>query len=352
MPTPIMSRAQGRSLIATALFTTLVACSSTPDRNASLERARQAVDGARSNAAVAERAPLELDRATNFLREADATWAANGDESRVAHLSYLATRQAALAEETAKLRGAEAAVQAATKERDQVVLRSREREAVAARARAEQAQSAAQSAEQRAQQSQSAAQISEQRALQSQSAAQSAEQRAAAAQERAAAEATQAQTAQQRAAQAEAEASDAKARAERLEGIMRDLSARETARGTVVTFGDVLFETGKAEMRPTATRDLDRLAAFLREFPQRRIQIEGHTDSIGSDSFNQTLSERRANTVREALIARGVATDRVIARGYGKGSPVASNDTESGRALNRRVEVVVSNEGTGSTVLR
>jgi len=109
--------------------------------------------------------------------------------------------------------------------------------------------------------------------------------------------------------------------------------------------GDVLFAFGKADLSAGAVRNLDKLTGFLEKHPNRNLLVEGHTDSIGSDEFNQVLSQKRADAVKEALVEKGISPDRILTRGYGKQFPVAGNDTESGRQLNRRVEVVILNEG-------
>jgi outer membrane protein OmpA-like peptidoglycan-associated protein len=122
------------------------------------------------------------------------------------------------------------------------------------------------------------------------------------------------------------------------------LKAKPTDRGMVVTLGDVLFDTGQATLKPGADLQIDRLAAFLKEHPQTKIMIEGHTDSVGSDAYNDALSQRRADAVAHALIVRGVDSDDVHSIGRGKSFPVATNDTAAGRQQNRRVEVVFSDQ--------
>ncbi|MBQ1782270.1 MAG: OmpA family protein [Gammaproteobacteria bacterium] len=122
-----------------------------------------------------------------------------------------------------------------------------------------------------------------------------------------------------------------------------ELNARETERGLVVTLGDLLFDTGKSALRGGATSHLLKLAAFLNQYPQRTVMIEGHTDSVGSESSNISLSQRRAEAVRDFLISQGIAANRVVATGKGESWPVAGNDTSSGRQQNRRVEVVIVN---------
>jgi outer membrane protein OmpA-like peptidoglycan-associated protein len=125
---------------------------------------------------------------------------------------------------------------------------------------------------------------------------------------------------------------------------LSDLQAKQTDRGLVMTLSDVLFDTGKATLKAGATRDLDRLAHALKDNPNTRVKIEGYTDSVGSDSYNQELSQRRAQAVADALQSRGVPADRYQIEGLGKEFPVATNDTPAGRQQNRRVEIVFSDD--------
>ncbi|WP_161965600.1 OmpA family protein [Steroidobacter cummioxidans] len=139
-----------------------------------------------------------------------------------------------------------------------------------------------------------------------------------------------------------AEAKRAEQRANSLEQELSDMRAKKTERGMVLTLGDVLFDTGKATLKPGAYNTIDRLASVLMEAPDRKVVIEGHTDSVGSDEMNQALSERRAAAVQTALMERGVAANQITAVGKGKSMPVASNDNAEGRQRNRRVEMVFS----------
>ena len=125
---------------------------------------------------------------------------------------------------------------------------------------------------------------------------------------------------------------------------LKGMNAKQTERGTLVTFGDVLFQFGKSELQPNGMRNINTLAEYLLQNPDRKVIVEGYTDSVGSAAFNQTLSERRAESVRNALVRKGVGPTRIVAQGYGKEYPVASNSTDSGRAQNRRVEVTISND--------
>jgi len=125
---------------------------------------------------------------------------------------------------------------------------------------------------------------------------------------------------------------------------LEELQAKPTERGIVLTLGDVLFATGSSELRQGADSNLNRLVNFLQQHPERQVKIEGHTDSVGSASSNQQLSQRRAESVRRYLIDSGIPSNRLSASGLGEGHPVASNDSAAGRQQNRRVEVVVANE--------
>ncbi|HYH17160.1 MAG TPA: OmpA family protein [Azospirillum sp.] len=126
------------------------------------------------------------------------------------------------------------------------------------------------------------------------------------------------------------------------------LEARRTARGYVMTLGDVLFATDQANLTSGAEERLSRLASFLRQHPERTVRVEGYTDNTGAPGYNLQLSERRADAVRNELLAHGVSPDRVVTVGRGEAQPVASNATQSGRQANRRVEIVISDPGGGA----
>ena len=125
---------------------------------------------------------------------------------------------------------------------------------------------------------------------------------------------------------------------------LRGLNAKQTERGTLVTFGDVLFDFDQASLKANSRDSITTLANYLIKNPDRKVIVEGYTDSKGSAAYNQGLSERRANAVKNALVRAGVEPSRIVAQGYGKEYPVASNATNSGRAQNRRVEVTISND--------
>jgi len=136
------------------------------------------------------------------------------------------------------------------------------------------------------------------------------------------------------------------ARNAELERQLRELEAQQTERGLVMTLGDVLFSTGRADLTAGAEARMDRLATFLQRNPNRTIRVEGYTDSTGSSQTNLRLSEQRAAAVREALVTRGVNPGRIVTQGFGAARPVASNSSDAGRQANRRVEIVISEDGS------
>ncbi|MHA6575424.1 OmpA family protein [Pseudomonas yamanorum] len=124
---------------------------------------------------------------------------------------------------------------------------------------------------------------------------------------------------------------------------LQALNSKPTDRGQVITLGDVLFDTGRSDLKSASRRDIQQLASFLENNLERKVRIEGFTDTVGSESLNQALSERRADSVASALIQQGVDPARISTQGYGQEFPVAGNSSASSRQLNRRVEVIVSN---------
>jgi outer membrane protein OmpA-like peptidoglycan-associated protein len=141
---------------------------------------------------------------------------------------------------------------------------------------------------------------------------------------------------------AQQRAQEAATQAQQLEKELAELNARNTERGLVMTLESTFFDYNSSALKPGAMNKLSPLITFLREHPERNVTIEGYTDSLGSESYNLDLSQRRAETVRDFLIKNGVSPAQVTARGYGENFPVASNNTEAGRQQNRRVEIIVS----------
>lgn len=144
-----------------------------------------------------------------------------------------------------------------------------------------------------------------------------------------------------------AEADRARRSEEDMQRQLTALQAEKTDRGIVLTLGDVLFATGSSELQRGAHDNLNRLVDFLNQYPERRVQIEGHTDSTGNAASNQRLSRRRADSVRAYLVQRGISSNRLSASGMGQDRPIASNNTAQGRQQNRRVEVIIENAPGG-----
>jgi len=218
----------------------------------------------------------------------------------------------------------------------------RRQEADQARAQAVAAQAEAERLQQEAQKNAAAAAAAREEAEKARAAALAEQQ--AAVEQRQAAEA-EAEKARQAAARAEAEKADL--RAQLLGQLNSILQTRDTARGLIVNMSDVLFDTGSSTLKAGAREKLAKISGILLAHPGLTLQIEGHTDSVGSDEFNQQLSERRADSVRDFLAEQGAAASAMTAHGFGKTQPVATNDTSEGRQRNRRVELVVNGDAIG-----
>lgn len=279
------------ALVAVAI---LSGCSSMP-QSTSLEQAHGRYNSARNNPDVTSLAAVQLQQAGDTLSKADQALKNGAGADAVDHLAYIAGQQVSIAQETAKRKTAELAVTNAAAKRDQVRLEARTAEADTAK------QQVATAHEEAAQ-----------------------------------------QTAALAAAGAQTERDQALIAKQEQE--LKELNAKKTKRGMVITLGDVLFRTNKAHLESGGMRNVRKLADFLKEYSQYRVLVEGYTDSTGSNSHNQDLSERRADAARTALVDMGVSSDRVTTRGYGEEYPIAGNDTASGRQLNRRVEIILSDD--------
>jgi outer membrane protein OmpA-like peptidoglycan-associated protein len=249
----------------------------------------------------------------------------------------------------AEAREALAKQQAEDAEKAKLAAQLAEEKAAREKAEAEAAREAALAQEQAAQK---AAEIAaQQKAAAEAAAAQTVQQAAQAAQlasEQKAAADAEAERARQAAAQAESER--AELRKQLLEQLSTILQTRDSARGLIVNMSDVLFDTGSYTLKPDAREKLAKISGILLAYPSLKIQVEGHTDSVGGDDYNQRLSEQRAQSVREYLVDQMVSADSVTAFGFGKSKPVAANDTPEGRQQNRRVELVVSGEAIGQNM--
>lgn len=321
----------------------LAGCSTMPE-NSRLNEARNDYSVAQSNPQVVNLAPSELKQAGDALAKANDASTKKEDEPVVTHLAYLAKQRVAIAQATAKQKEAEIAITNASAERSKIRLEARTEEANKAQLSASASQRQADASQQRADSSQRQAETSQQNADASLRQATTSQQNADASQRQAETSQQQAAMSQQQLDISQQQTRDAEKRTGQLEVELKDLNAKQTERGLVITLGDVLFDTNKAQLKPGATRSLQKLADFLKEYPERQAQIEGYTDSTGSAEHNQELSERRADAVRMSLVRMGISTDRIITRGYGPDSPVAGNDTPTGRQMNRRVEIILSDE--------
>jgi outer membrane protein OmpA-like peptidoglycan-associated protein len=223
-----------------------------------------------------------------------------------------------------------------------------EADAAASQQAAQQAQQQAEEDARRraeAEQAQAAAQQQQQAALQQQQAAEAAAQ---AAQAAAAQAEQQRQLAEQQRQQAEQQKEAMRARL--LAQLNQVLQTRDTARGLIVSMPDVLFAFNKYELKPEARERLAKISGIVLAYPDLKLEIDGYTDSIGSDEYNEQLSDKRAEAVRDFLVGNGVNMNSVVARGMGKADPVADNSTAQGRQLNRRVELIVSGDVIGTPI--
>lgn len=302
-------------------------CASVSAPPPALVEARNTVSAASADPNVLANAPLELKKANDALARADQALA-KGEDVEVNHHAYLAAQRARTAIAAGNAKASEDLIKTAQVERERARADAREREAQRARSSAVAARADARDAR---------AEASIQR------------DQTAIAQQQASIAQREAANASSQAASALAQADVANARAASLAVQLAALEALKTDRGLVITLGDVLFEFNRAEVKPSARARMAQLADFLKQYPERRVSIEGHTDSVGSAAYNAELSQRRADAIKGQLIGLGIAPDRIATMGYGKDFPVAANDTDTNRAINRRVEVVISE--SGQTVL-
>jgi len=335
------------------------------DRNTPLElfEARNALRIAR-NANADKYAPAAWAKAQQQLTAAEDTYRQKRDrklidsaakdatetaeESRVMAVKQKAQEDAqakiAAEKQAAEQREAQARADAAAQAQRRQQAEQERQQAEQAKAEAERMKQEAQQAAQEAARQQQQAEVARQAALAQQQAAENQAQQAA--QARAAAEA---ETEKARQAAAKAEAEKAQLRAQLLQQFNAVLQTRDSARGLIVNMSDVLFDTGSADLKPGAREKLAKISGILLAHPGLTLQVEGHTDSVGTDELNMELSGRRADAVRDYLAQQGVPASSITAKGFGKTQPVASNDTAEGRQRNRRVELVVNGDAIGKS---
>lgn len=276
-------------LLITLLAGSLAACGSARDPNLSLEQARSNLLAAQNNTQVLTLAPTELKQAQDSLSVADKAWADGGPAATIDHLAYMTAQRVVIAQETASNKASQAVSAGAAAERDKTRLAMRTQEA---------------------------------------------------------------DTAKQQLAVADAAATAGQARVNRLEMQLRELHSKETDRGTIVTLGDMLFDTGQSRLTPASGQHLAKLAAVFKNDPQRRASIEGFTDSTGSETSNLELSQRRADAVMAALLNLGVPAELLTTRAHGQAMPAASNGSAAGRQMNRRVEVVFAKQAVAAPLMK
>jgi len=252
-------------------------------------KARAALEEAKQNPQIASAAAVPLYEAEQTLKAAEKV---EDDTAKKEHLAYMSERRTQLAVASAERTLAEQETLNLSKEKDQLILQLREKELGKATLSAREKAAALEKAR---------------------------------------------MDAEQKAVEAERKAAELA----RLKAEMEELKARPTDRGMVVTLGDILFATNRATLTAGAEKNIDQLSQFMNKYPTRKIVIEGHTDSRGSSEYNLTLSKRRADAVKKALVEKGVDESRIATKGYGETSPVASNKTAAGRQQNRRVEVII-----------
>jgi outer membrane protein OmpA-like peptidoglycan-associated protein len=288
----------GKTLIAAAVASALLAaCATAPLAPPGAAEIRSKLNQLQADPNLASLAPVAMKEAEAAVRTAEMPQA---DKQLAAHRVFMADRKVGTARALAETRFAEEQRTALSEQRESARLDARTREADLAKSQATIAR------------------------------AEGAGQKLAADQARSEADA------------AYLAAASSEQQAVELQRQLDELQAKPTDRGLVLTLGDVLFTSGKADLKTGATGNLDKLIAFLNQYPDRTVTIEGYTDSMGSEDYNHGLSERRADSVKSYLVGQGIGTVRLTALGKGESGPVADNDSATGRQQNRRVEVIIS----------
>lgn len=259
----------------------LIGCGGPPQNNPLLVQAEESYRVAENDSLIVMKAPVALKEAEEALEQSQQIWREKGDAKYVEHYAYIAQQKTKIARETAKLNAAQDEVGRAEAERQRVLIEARRAEAVAA---------------------------------------------------------------EQRAKEALEEVEKARSEAEDLANRLSEMEAKQSEIGMVLTLRDVLFDFDSANLKPGASNVVQELSNFLNEYPERTIQIEGFTDSVGSEEYNRTLSQRRADALKMAIVRNGISAQRIQTIGYGEQYPVATNMNEAGRQQNRRVEIIISDE--------
>ena len=283
----------------------LQACAGQQTKPDELQSLESQLKSFQSNPTTVRTAAVQLDELEKLTARAESSWS-DGDDQEYEHVLFLAQKQADVTQARTEIGEKRQEVNSLAEQRNQLRLDAQESRLNAARAdlkstqgRAEQAEAARKKAQE------------------------------------------EAQAARDEVEQARLEAQLAADQAMALSSELENVKAEQTDRGTLLTLQDILFEFGKSELKDGAERTMQKLAEFINKNPKVTLVIEGFTDSVGSEEFNQKLSERRANAVRDAMLENGVEASRMTTKGMGEQFPVASNDTDPGRSKNRRVEILL-----------
>ncbi|MDZ4731796.1 MAG: OmpA family protein [Xanthomonadales bacterium] len=309
----------------------LSACQTAPKKDLVLEQIRNRLSELQSDQELSGYAPLALGEAERATRAAEN---ATGNDTQRLHLLYMADRRIQIARAAAQREKMESELEQLRLEHSRLLVRASQLETEQARQEADQArmmsQAAAEDAERARMEADSAMTQEEQSAMNARQAREEANQAKALAESSALA-----------ASLAKKEANLASEQAQSLRRQLENLQLRQTESGVVVTLGDVLFETGQAELKSDAVSSLAEVVDLLQSEPEKKIRIEGHTDAVGEAGTNIQLSQQRADSVLNTLVDLGVDAARVTAAGMGEDFPIATNETADGRSKNRRVDVIL-----------
>lgn len=309
----------------------LAACMAQPRDDSALDNLRADLDEFRANSELSSQVPLPLAEAERAVRQASAD-GLNEDERR--HRILLAEKRIEIARAEAYRAQARTQIEEVDQERTRLLLRASRLEVQQARREAEQARMVSTATQEEIERTRRQALSSEEQREQAARREREAREEADAARRLAEAQASEIELARREAELATQAADSLRRRLELLE-------LRQTDRGVVVTLGDVLFQSGQTDLAQGARGNLVDVVELLQTEPDKRIRIEGHTDSTGPASVNQRISQERADSVRRELIAMGIAGDRIQAIGMGEDFPIASNESADGRSQNRRVDVIL-----------
>jgi outer membrane protein OmpA-like peptidoglycan-associated protein len=309
----------------------LTACVAAPKKDLALERVREELDNLKSNPELAGYAPLAVGEAERALRAAEM---ATGDDVYRSYLVYMADRRIQVARTMAEREQYEQLLDELKSQRSEMLIQASQLEADQARMEAERARLLVATTSEDAQRAREEREQALEKEAESVRAAQLSAEEADQARRLADSSASEAEFARR-------EAEIASQQINSLTRQLENLQLRETESGVVVTLGDVLFSSGQVQLVEGGRSSLEEVVDLLQTEPDKKIRVEGHTDSSGDAEANLQLSKQRAESVREALIELGVASDRVTATGMGEDFPISSNEDEEGRALNRRVDVIL-----------